>query len=125
MAAVTITGRINTVLLARGETVTVERTDRIDRLAQRGFITIEPQTSPESTQTHAGDTGAHTVDETDPSAHSDDESVDSDEPPRSGPGSHRDEWVRHLIDHDIDHDPTATKSDLIELWDTHVAGEQS
>ncbi|MCD2263671.1 hypothetical protein K3888_13275 [Dietzia aurantiaca] len=38
MSQITIRGRIATTLLARGETVTVEHTERIDRLIAGGLV---------------------------------------------------------------------------------------
>ena len=106
--AVTITGRIATTYLDRGETVTVERTERIDRLIEKGYVAI------------SGDdalVGAAYPAETDEAAHGDDrgpEPAEEDEAPARN--ASRAEWAEFLTGQGVEVDDDTTRDEMVELW---------
>lgn len=103
--AVTIVGRIATTYLDRGETVTVERTDRIDRLIEKGYVAIS-----------GGDSlvGAAYPAETSEAAH--DETSGQDDPGAPARNASRAEWVEFVTAQGFDVTEDQTRDDLVEEW---------
>lgn len=102
--AVTIEGRIATTYLKVGEQATVERTDRIDRLIERGYVRL------------VGDESLVGAVYPTPDEETEDDGPEDDEvqaPPQSAT---RAEWEEFLISQGIPWPDDATKADLIEAW---------
>lgn len=66
MSEITIRGRIATTSLRRGETVTVEHTDAIDRLISGGFVEQVGQAAPAEPEQPAEDATDEAPTESDP-----------------------------------------------------------
>ena len=104
--AVTIVGRIATTYLDRGETVTVERTERIDRLIEKGYVTI------------SGDetlVGAAYPAETSEAAREAARGPD-DAPEAPGRNASRAEWAEFVTAQGFDVTEDQTRDDLVEAW---------
>lgn len=108
---VSITGLTNTTLMREGETLHVEHTERIDRLAKRGFIRINGSI--------ARDVSSETL-QTDEQPVRDDENAAAveivDAPPKSGKGATRAKWAEWLELNGVEVNEDETKNDLIEKW---------
>lgn len=107
MSAVTIEGSVTpSSFLPRGERRTVERTDFIDKLIKRGFVTVVKPTEPvlEAAQDDVPDAPAPTV---------------TVEPSR---GASREEWAAWLSRPDvaIPFEESDGRNVLIEKWDASV-----
>lgn len=110
MSTVTITGRIATVDLDRGETVTVERTERIDRLIEKGYVAI------------SGDDAlvgaaypAETSEAVDEAQGAPADTADEDDAPARS--ASRAQWADFLLGLGYDVSDDQTRADLIEVWD--------
>lgn len=104
---VTIVGRIATTYLDRGETVTVERTERIDRLIEKGYVAI------------SGDdalVGAAYPAETSEAAHGDDRGPDDTALEAPGRNASRAEWAEFVTAQGFDVTEDQTRDDLVEAW---------
>ena len=105
---VTITGRVATTYLDRGETVTVERTERIDRLIEKGYVAISGDDAlvgagyPSETSEAVGE------------ATRGPEPVEEDEAP--GRNASRAEWAEFLTAQGFDVTEDQTRDDLVEAW---------
>lgn len=104
---VTITGRIATTYLDRGETVTVERTDRIDRLIEEGYVAISGDDTIVGAA-YPAETSEAVVDAA---------GVPDDALEAPGRNASRAEWVEFLTAQGFEVDDDQTRDDLIEVWD--------
>lgn len=100
MASVIIRGRINTTALAAGQTAEVERTDRIDRLVDKGYVEI------------VGDT----VVNPEPIVSGPSVEIVGEVPPVEGTGSGIQAWRKFMQDNGFELAGDESKTDLIELW---------
>lgn len=110
MSTVTITGRIATTYLDRGETVTVERTEHVDRLIAGGYVAISGDDAlvgvaypPETVEAADEPQGAPA-----------DGPDEDDAPARS---ASRAQWADFLLGLGYDVSDDQTRADLIEAWD--------
>lgn len=104
---VTITGRIATTYLDRGETVTVERTDRIDRLIEKGYVAI----SGDDTLVGAAYPAETSKDAVDATGRSDDAALEA-----PGRNASRAEWAEFVTAQGFDVTEDQTRDDLVEAW---------
>lgn len=106
---VTITGRVATTYLDRGETVTVERTERIDRLIEKGYVAL------------SGDdalVGAAYPSETSEAVYGEDrgqEPAEDDEAPARN--ASRADWAEFLTGLGYAVGEDESRDDLIAVWD--------
>lgn len=106
MSQITIRGLITTTELKRGEEVTVEYTDHIAALLDRGYVREITDQSPQAlaeTERLADEEAQKARDEL-------------GVPPRAASKS---EWQEFLTSKGIGYTSDETKADLIELWDTY------
>lgn len=110
MARVTIEGSITpSTFLRRGARITVERTDYIDKLIRRGYVTVV-QDFPA-----AAAAAAEEVAQTVQAQHA---AVDAERQLSGTPARNasRDEWAAFMGDR-AQFDDSHTRNDLIQMWD--------
>lgn len=103
---VTITGRIATTYLDRGETVTVERTERIDRLIEKGYVAISGDDTLVGAA-YPAETSEAVLEE----ASGSDDALEA-----PGRNASRAEWVAFLTAQGFDVTEDQTRDDLVEAW---------
>lgn len=106
---VTIVGRIATTYLDRGEAVTVERTERIDRLIENGYVAISGDDSLVGAA-YPAETSEAVVEATS----GPDDGDDALEAP--GRNASRAEWVEFVTAQGFDVTEDQTRDDLVEAW---------
>lgn len=113
MSSVTIKGRISTTMLKAGEVATVEWTDRVENLVNRGYVAVV-----ESSQGGASLTGVITP----PAGDGSDSRGDSEgsmvpeKPEAPARSASKAEWVEFLTGQGVEIDDTLTRDDLVNLW---------
>lgn len=104
---VTIVGRIATTYLDRGETATVERTERIDRLIEKGYAAISGDDSLVGAA-YPAETSEAVVEAT-----SGPEGAALEVPGRN---ASRAEWAEFVTAQGFDVTEDQTRDDLAEVW---------
>lgn len=106
MSKVTIKGRVSTTVLRRGEVETVERTDAIDALVARGYVTVvgDEPVSMTGAVTPQGDT---------PVEH---EQQADDELQAPAQSASRVDWVEFLTQQGFGVTDEDSRDDLVALW---------
>lgn len=116
MSKVTIKGRVSTTYLTAGEEATVEYTDTIQGLIDRGYVKVL-----DASQASVSLTGAVTPhDEADRAAEEHLEASNAPSVPNKS--ASKAEWRGFLESHGIIAPEDATRDELIEAWDVYGDG---
>lgn len=110
MSKVTIKGRVSTTYLTAGEVATVEHTDTVQGLIDRGYVKVL-----DASQASVSLTGAVTPpDEADRAA---DEHLEaSNAPSVPNKSASKAEWAEFLTDQGIEFGEDESRNDLVNRW---------
>lgn len=105
MARVTIEGSVTpSVMLPRGQRMTIERTEVIDKMIRRGFVVVVEEHAP--APVIASITDVVTMAE-----------APGEPAPVPARNASREEWASFLIEEGVPHEIGASRNQLIAAWD--------